>query len=367
MYNTYLLLDFNKELLAGELREVINFGDAVILIKTKPGDDTGLEDVFGVKFKGELEEKDPIVQLPDSPISNEGTLDTEGKAVKLALDSESAKIYGYIPDEHGTHPVIVYNEYGRGRAILYAFDLLSAPDQAQAAALLIDGINRVRSAEYHQTALGNAPVKIKVLNSTEQADIKVIEKIPEGGGAGAITPEPSEQTENSITWEKSLSANDTAAFKYELGLPDRSGDFVTKTEVWYDNLGEYRLYGSYELTLSVQHSGGELLQSAISDLETMLSSQNGTTDAEDDEEEDGEDDDRGDDEGDAGLIGSAVKQLKKVDADADDLKDAGKNIGRIIKAIGKVLKLSIDSAELRLKLDEMLKVWERKWHGLEAK
>ena len=43
-------------------------------------------------------------------------------------------------------------------------------------------------------------------------------------------------------------------------------------------------------------------------------------------------------------------------------KFAEKNIAAILKAVEVVRGLSIDASAIRLKLDELLRLWERKWY-----
>ena len=58
-------------------------------------------------------------------------------------------------------------------------------------------------------------------------------------------------------------------FGYSLHLPDLSGSDDTRTEIRYDNLGDYRLYGVYDFTMALRYSEAELLRSVIADLKNL--------------------------------------------------------------------------------------------------
>ena len=143
--------------------------------------------------------------LLDSPISGPGTLETSGKGVRTLITAATAQSYGVMTDKNKTWPAIVFNQYGRGRSILYAFDLLFAPDHTQAAALLITGLNHVRPLERQPLALAGLPVRIRVTNASEPVDIKVIETIPSNTTAAWINP-VTELLDNTLIWFTSLGA-----------------------------------------------------------------------------------------------------------------------------------------------------------------
>lgn len=342
-YNTYVLIDVKQPLIGQEIREAVNKGDGLIFIKTKPDADPFLDDVFGVKFSGRTTSDNLSVALQSSPISAEAYLQTAGKSIVSAITSSTAQVLGAVHDKKDVHPAIVSNQYQQGKTLLYAFDLLNSQDQALASALLVESLNYVRPQEHAPRALDSIPLKITVKNSREQVDVKLTEIIPSGTTADTVVPNPGTVADNTFTWQKSLISNQTAGFGYYLNLPDIAGDYLTKTELEYNNNGFFRPYGRYEFTITVSNSSGELLDKIIGEL-------NGAP---------------VESTKDANLITKAVGQLQSVNASAANRREAEDNIRYIVQALDEVRKVSIDVSALRSELDELLKIWEKKWYLME--
>jgi len=343
-YNTYVLMDFNEHEFRDELREAVNYGDGLVYVKTQSDDDDAMSEVFGVKFKGMSEVKGLTVNLKQSLISDAGTLQTtiDEKAVRTEITSSAAQTFGYINEKKKTYPVIVYNQYGRGKVILFSFDLLNSPDQNKVKELVINSIKAVAPTEHYTRALSDAPVKITLQNASEPVDLKVTETLPVDVAADNITPDAT-QTSNTIQWSLSLSANQKVKLGYWLNLPDIAGQYQTSTEVTYSNLGNYRLYSNYNLDLFVVYNSTELLSQIITDLQNILPP--GKKDAH--------------------KIHAVIEELSKINGNADNRKEAEKNIERITDAVKELKKVSADTSAIRLKLDELLKIWQKKWSLLQ--
>ena len=338
-YNTYLLVDYKEPLLGEEIRESVYYGSGLIFIKTSPQADPFLDDVFGVKFTGKTTNSDLTVNLVKSPISAGGTINSSGKGVVSTITSDTAQSFGYVVDKRDTFDSLVSNQYGRGKTILYNFDLLYTTDRSLLTDLISNSLNYVKPIEQYPTALESMSVKISVDNSTEPVDIKLIETIPAGTSADSISPNAS-VTGNTITWQKYLNIREKAAFRYYLNIPDASGDYTTDTELRYSNNGEYRLYGNYTLTFNIQNSSAELLRTIMSELSGL--SANNTADAD--------------------RITKAVADISVINVNASSRKDAEENIKLITNATDEIRKLSFDISDVRLKLDELLRIWEKKWY-----
>ena len=131
-----------------------------------------------------------------------------------------------------------------------------------------------------------------------------------------------------------------ARFGYALNLPDRAGEYTAITEVFYDNNGIFVSYGRYPLTLIVLNSSDQLLRGIITDLTniTMASMS------------------------DAERINEAIDAMHRVNVNASTGKEAEDNLKFIIKATDATNKLSMDATSIRLKLSELVKIWEKKWY-----
>jgi hypothetical protein len=159
-YNTYILADFRDEEIVDELREAVYYGYGLIFIKTRPNADPALDDLFGVKFTGKTTTAGLPVLIPESQISGEYILQNSGKAIDTTLIAETAEALGYVTDKNKTYPVIVSNDYGRGKVILYTFDLLNNIDQAKVTGLLGNSISYVKPAEHYLMPFDSALVRI---------------------------------------------------------------------------------------------------------------------------------------------------------------------------------------------------------------
>lgn len=337
-YNTYLLVDYKEPLVGEEIRESVYFGKGLIFIKTQPQADPFLDDVFGVKFTGRTTNSDLAINLIESPISSVSTINSLGKGVVSTITSDTAQSLGYVMDKRSAFDSIIANQYGRGKTILYNFDILYITDSIRLESLILNSLNYVKPTEQYPSALESMPLKINVDNSTEPVDIKLIETMPAGTTADSISPNAS-VIENTITWQKCLNIKEKASFRYYLNIPDASGDYTTNTELRYSNNGNYRLYGNYTFALNVQSNLVELLHEIISSLRSIPA--NNASDAD--------------------RITQAIADLSAISANVSNRKEAEQNIRLITNATDEIRKLSLDISDVRLKLGELLKIWQKKW------
>ncbi len=123
--------------------------------KTAPsiGDDEVWE-LFGIEEKGKVNGSDPVVDITQSDLFNEQTLQSYGKAVKVEYDGNEGNILGWVSeqgrsrgddddddddsddndhdddDKGRKYPAIIKGEYGAGKALFYTFNLgLSATSE----------------------------------------------------------------------------------------------------------------------------------------------------------------------------------------------------------------------------------------------
>lgn len=343
-YNIYLLTDGREEEAEEEIREGVYYGDGLICIKTRPdNDDDDVNAIFGVRFTGKSTNRDLAVTLAESPLGPAGTFQTTGKTVVATITSSIAKVFGTVTDKRGQFPAVVYNEYGRGRALLFTFDLVNSPDGAKAADLLLSSLSLVKPKEHYLRPLDSVPVKIEVNNSTEPFGLEVDETIPPTTTADTITPVGA-LTGNVITWRQYLAASEKAKLGYYLNLPDAKGDYTTTTETRYANYGNYRLYDTHDMTLKVETCSADLLQTVITDLLALPAA----------------------DRKDRKRIAEALSELNQIRQTIVNSEGAEENIERITEAAEEVAKLTIDAGKVRVQLDELLKIWQRKWYLLKV-
>ncbi|MBI5641167.1 MAG: RHS domain-containing protein [Nitrospirae bacterium] len=338
-FNTYLLVDFKTDGLTDELREAVNYGEGLVYIKTLPNALPSLQEVFGVDFNGMSTNKDLIVNLNESPISSLSTLQSKGKVVKTTITATTAQALGSVTDKKESYPVIIMNQYGRGKAVLFSFDLLNSLDKAKASSLIVNSLNYVVPEERFTRALGDEPIRITLNNSSEPVEIQVTETLPSQTTADSVKPAAT-QTGNPIQWSLSLSANGKKTLGYWLNLPDMAGDYQIGTELRYSNHGLYRLYGNYSLTITVANSSAELLHQVIAALQAWPVAGDAAT-----------------------HVAAALDYLTLItDHQGITKTEAQLNLSNILSAIKELEQVSADVAAIRLALDELLKIWQAKWN-----
>lgn len=338
-YNTYILVDYRDEKVGEEIREAVNYGDSLIFIKTLPSADPSLDDAFGVKFTGKTTSDNLTVILQESPLSGAASIQSSGKSVVGSVAADTAILFGYVNDKRGQYPSIVFNEYGNGKVLLYTFDVLNSADNGKVKDLVSNSIALLKPEQHKVHALDSVPVRITVSNSAEPLGLRVLETIPSVTTADTVIPD-GELASNTITWEQYLGALEKAKFGYYLNLPDAKGDYTTTSEVRYANYGNYELYGTSNLTLNVPDDLSSLLQKVISDL-------NGISPA---------------NSSDLVILTDVLGLLSQVNVNPPDVRTAEKNIETVTRVVREIKKLSVDLKGIRLELDALLKVLEKKWY-----
>jgi subtilase family serine protease/flagellar hook assembly protein FlgD len=338
-FTTYLLVDYRDEKVGGELREAVNNGDSLIFIKTRPSTDPALDEVLGVKFTGMTTSDNLPITFEESPLGPASTMQSIGKSVVGMVTADSALVFGSVNDKKSQYSSVIFNEYGSGKTILYTFDLLNSADREKVAVLLSNSITLLKPDRHIARALDSVPVRITVAGSTEPFGLRVTETIPAETTADTIILQGiAEQT--TITWQEYLDGSATAQLGYYLNLPDAKGEYKAMTDVSYLNYGDYLPFGTAQLTMTVLADSAGLLRSVIDELDTIPVT--GTNDLV--------------------ILSEAVSKLSKVTTDPLDGKDAEKSVEAVTAVTRLIRELSAETADIRLKLDELLKILERKWY-----
>lgn len=342
-FNTYVLVDYRDEKIGAELREVINYGDSLIYVKTQPSVDASMNEIFGIKLTGKTTSDNLLVKLLESPLVGQGSLQSSGKPVVIGdVLADSAKVFGQVDDKHNIYPAIVYNSYGDGRVILYAFDLLASPDKGKVSELLTNSLALLKPKPHDSRALESIPVRISVSAMIEPIELMLKENIPTGAIADSIVPFAA-RTGSTFSWLQSLGAGSVSHFSYNLNLPDVKGDYTAGTEIMYESHGDYRLYDSVVLTATVQKSSADILGELLEELNSCPISRSN----------------------DLVIVTDSVNRLSKVVSTPFDLKEAEKDIEDVIAVTKLIKELPADiTVKIRLKLGELLKIFERKWYLL---
>jgi hypothetical protein len=126
-YNTYWIsggaikLD---ELTVGELREAVYRGEALWMDGVHDSRNQLLHAAAGVKEIGKLPDANFTAALAETGVYGIQAFATRGQVTKFELTTGSAEgLFTQVPGQQAPIPAIVSNNYGRGKSLLYAFDL----------------------------------------------------------------------------------------------------------------------------------------------------------------------------------------------------------------------------------------------------
>lgn len=197
-YNTYWIsggaikLD---EQSVGELREAVYRGEALWMDGVHDSRSQLLHDVAGVKEIGKLSTGYQVAQIGERVYPAQA-LATSGQVTKFELTSGVAQgLFTQISGNQAPVPAIVSNDYGRGKSLLFAFDLAAmlAADAMQADAQLRGFV----SASASHAASGSPTLTLgdvtqlsaSVSNTgTRTAAFRVEATLPEGLASIATSP-----------------------------------------------------------------------------------------------------------------------------------------------------------------------------------
>lgn len=119
-YNTYWISGGATKLDAstiGELREAVHRGEALWMDGVHDSRNQLLHDAAGVKHIGKLPARNQVAALADGSLYGSQNLPTLGQSTRFELTT------GTSQGGFGADPAVVSNDYGRGKSLLYAFDL----------------------------------------------------------------------------------------------------------------------------------------------------------------------------------------------------------------------------------------------------
>jgi PHD/YefM family antitoxin component YafN of YafNO toxin-antitoxin module len=344
-YTMYILVDYKDEKVGEEVREAVNYGDSLVYIKTQPTFDPVLNETFGVKFTGKATSDNLPITFLESPIGSAGTMQGSGKPVVIGeVVADTARIFGQVDDKHNLYPALIFNEYGAGKVVLYTFDLLGSPDKQKVADLLSNSIALLKPEQHRVRALGSVPVRVVVANSTEPFVLQVTETIPAGTTADTVTPQGT-ATDTTIAWQQYLEASASVDFGYHLNLPDARGEYTTTAVVSFASGDHFRPYETSNLTVTVEKDSAELLQTVIADLRGIPAA--GPSDL--------------------ALLGDALGRLSQITVNPLDGKEAERSVEAAAAVTALLGGLTKDTSGIRLELDELLKILEKKWYLINSR
>jgi len=299
-------------------------------------------DLFGIKFNGNLQGKDYLIELLESEICPAGFFQSIGRAQRNDLLHPSENI-GWIV---GTvkYSAIIKRQYGKGKVLYYAFDLgLSAADYSSFASFIKNSLAYIHvSSEISSFDPGSlVPVEVTIKSLGAPFDLRITETYPTD--IRLYDPVAAEWiTDNPWVSEIHLEPEETKRILYYASTPDKAGTYALKTEVEFMEEGRYELYDSLSSEITVDKDAVTTASDIITDLNALSVS--------------GQDKEK---------VDNAIKYIENVQERTIVTEiDIEKNIKDILKTIDSLLFVtSADISPVRQKIDDCLEIWESKWYS----
>jgi hypothetical protein len=253
-YNTYWITGGSEKLhhdLDDELREAIYRGDALLLDGAHDERNHEFDAIAGVDVHGKLNPSDRTINIV-SPIFATGTLPTVGRPLKLELATGEAQ--ATFPAS-ANKPAIVTNQYGLGRGLLFAYDLVGTL-MAQPSPALTDlvsvGIGWVVPEPAAVSAARSYTVlRGRITDVGETADLRVTFTPSVGATVLATAPAAAHDARDRPLWNFTLDSGATKNLDIGLRLPAVSGSYTASLTIDSVRNGVTSHYGSFDTTLSV--------------------------------------------------------------------------------------------------------------------
>ncbi len=233
-YNTYWITGGGMKLdndVTEEVREAVFRGDALILDAVHDERNHGLDTVAGTDVHGKLGVASQTISV-NGPLFAPGTLASSGRPLQLDLTTGMAQaVFAASP----SRPAIVANQYGLGRGILFAYNLVGTL-MAQPSGALNDlvsaAIGWVTPAPATVSeARAYTVLRARVTNVGIAADLKATFTPPAGatvlGTAPAATPDASSRP----VWIFTLDSGATKNLDIGLRLPANTGSFTASITI----------------------------------------------------------------------------------------------------------------------------------------
>jgi hypothetical protein len=233
-YNTYWVTGGSLKLantLTEEVREAVYRGDALMLDDVHDERNHGLDAPAGVDLQGKLAALDQPVSVT-GPLFAAGTLASLGRPLQLVLTTGQAQAV-FPASENG--PAIVTNQYGLGRGIVFAYDLVGTL-MAQAPAALDElvqaGIAWV-APEPDAVSMARAytVLRARVTNLGIGANLKATFTAPAGASVLGTAPAAVPDASGRPTWSFVLDSGATQNLDVGLRLPATTGSFSASLSV----------------------------------------------------------------------------------------------------------------------------------------
>jgi hypothetical protein len=335
------LLDSN---FADELRESVYAGKGLISsLYVKYG---GLgTPVSGALWLSYLLLSQHTIDLNSSPIAAANSFVAFGKAVNVTALS-GATVAGRIRTIHS--PAVVLNNYGQGRSVYYAFDLietLNDQNYEQISSLIKNSILYAHKPFVDDSLIPNkiVPVEVKIGSLGGNFDLKIKETYP---AQLRIYDPVTNQWIKDNPWIKDMhiESNETKYFRYFALTPDTQGSYTLQTEIGFLENDIYKVYKNLDVNITTVGQDKSILAdgiiSALKDLRVNFI--------------------------DKLTIYSVIQYIEMVknrDKQGSSKSICQANIVDMLIAIDKIILVtSCDTTQVRLMMDMLMQIYQGKYY-----
>jgi hypothetical protein len=272
-YNTYWISGGSEKLhhdLDKEVREAVWRGDALILDGLHDERNQRLDPVAGIKLKGKSRPGNEQVRLTGSIFTVGTLLPSKGRAVKLELTTAQAQA---VFPHYYNKPAIATNQYGYGRAVTFAYDLVGTAMAHPSAALndaVLAALGWIAPTPAAPVGGRNYTVlRTHIANVGLGTELKATFTPPSGATVLSTKPSTGNDANGRPVWTFLLDSGATKDLDVGLRLPSTTGTYTASTRIDSIRNGVTLPYGTFDLTLNVESA--DTIASRIATSLTALS------------------------------------------------------------------------------------------------
>jgi len=270
-YNVHWLSGGDKKLhdtLAAELREAVFRGDALVLDGVHDERNHALDGPAGVKPRGKLGSSNQAVSLTGA-LFTPGTLPSVGQPLKLDLVTAVAQA---VFPASGGRPAIVSNQYGLGRGIVFAYDLVGtamAHPSGELDQMMLAALGWAAPTPASPTGARSYTVlRGRIANVGLAADLKATLTPPSGSSVLSTAPAATPDANGRPVWTFLLEPGATKDLDTGLQLPETDGSYTASLALDSIRNGITTHYGSFDVTIGVE-SAGTIATRVVADLAAL--------------------------------------------------------------------------------------------------
>lgn len=273
-------------------------------------------------------------------------------------------------------PGTVLHQFGEGRTVFLAFDLVAsakASDRSTYLSLVQNALDYLLPEQSAPEAASTELLETSIRLSGSAIDLAAVENLWPG-----LTYKPLfTHQQDLLEYHLSFLGGEESRYRYFVQSEDRPGTFGKETEVQFYLDGIATTYGVYPYSFGIGNDSERLMHDAIAWIDEMILLQPAESGKDDDHEDDECDDkkhDRDDTWGGKGheddkdiynayCFRELKKQLLKISfMDKDDAKRLEKVIDKVLIAMSKFDRLPVDSSQPRSWINEYLRIMEVKYY-----